>query len=390
MTIYGITSAGFNRKPESVIVEGFETRARAKLAADLDVSSESIIGQYNGIIGSEVGILWELLEIAIRSNDPEQAEGDLLEQVAKLSGTERRSASYSLVTLSCGLNSGTVLTPEVAYAAVAGDPARLWTPIDAFTAPFAGTHAVQFVAVVPGPQSGPAGTITVIHSPVGGWNAVTNPADAVLGRIIDSDATLRLRREQQLANSGSASTRALAAALLDLDGVESVKIFENLTNITDINGLPPHSVECMVFDGITPTVLDATIAATILANKAGGVETYGSASASATDDDGQTRTISFSRPTQRPVWIDIRRTTIAGYGGDSALKEHIVSRATATYGLGKSVRVREIDSFAFEVDGVDDVTLFELGFSASPSATANLTIGPREIATFDTARVTVI
>jgi len=40
--------------------------------------------------------------------------------------------------------------------------------------------------------------------------------------------------------------------------------------------------------------------------------------------------------------------------------------------------------------GVLDVPTFYLGFSASPSGTANLTIGTREIATFDVARVVVL
>lgn len=385
---YGITAEGFVRKPESAIVASFEQRQLATIAPDLDVSAESIFGQANGIVAREIGICWELLEILARANDPEQATGDLLEQICKLSGTERRGASYSTVVLSCALDAATLLESGVAYAAVDGDPTSLWTPEVDFTAAGAGSYDVVYRAESPGSIAANAGTITVIHSPVVGWNSVTNALDANVGRGIDTDETLRLRREEQIANAGSSTARAIRANLDDIDGIDSARVFENYTNVVNADGLPPHSIEVLLYEQDDPVANDV-IAQTVFDSKAAGIRTHGTESGTAVDANSVEHVVRFSRPEALPVYVVIEVATVDGYVGDSAVADRIVAQGRATYLLGDPVKYRQLDSVVFGLGGVDDVTVFALGFSPAPTGTTNLVVGPRQIATFDTSRVTV-
>lgn len=386
---YGVTPEGFARKPESEIVTSLEQRQRADIAPDLDVSAESVIGQLNGIFARQLGICWEQLEVLARANDPDQAEGDLLEQVCKLTGTERRGAAYSLVTLSCDLDAGATLSPDVAYAAINGDPTRLWTPVSAYTAPITGVLPVRFRAVNPGPIAGPSGTITVIHAPVPGWNSVTNPLDAIPGRVVDQDSVLRLRREQQIARAGSATTKAIIARLFDVAAVEDVKVFENLSAQTDEQGIPGLAIEVVVFDGLVPAGIDADIAQAILESRPAGKRTHGSVAVTVADADGTERVVRFSRAAQRSIYITLTVATGPGYS-ESALKEHMVSRSRATYGLGSTVRIRELDSFAFDLPGIVDVLDCRIGTSPTPTGTSSIPLSGRQIPTFDTSRITIV
>jgi len=187
---------------------------------------------------------------------------------------------------------------------------------------------------------------------------------------------------------GSNTTRAIQAAILDIEGVQRCRVFENDTDETNQDGLPPHSFEVLVFDASSP-VPDVTIAQAILDEKAAGIRTFGSVTADAIDENGEARPVSFSRPTEREVWIETELAVVDGFESDEAAAAHIVARARELYGLGDSVRRRQLDSVAFELAGVDDVTAFTLGFAPAPVGTTSLAIGPREIATFDTSRTTV-
>lgn len=389
MTEFGVTSTGFNRKTTQDILTSIQTRQLSTISDKLDLSAVTPMGQNNGIIADELAQAWETLEICYHGFDPDAAEDFLLTSLGKLTGTPRRAASYSLVTLSCTLDSGTVLTSGVQFAAVDGNPGSLWTPNEDYTASSTGAQDVVFRANTTGPVSANAGTITVVHTSHTGWTAVTNAEDATPGRVADSDPTLRQRRESQLAAAGSSTVDAIEADVGALDGVVSVRCFENITDTTDADGIPAKAIEVLVFDGETPAVADNVIAQAIWDSKPAGIRTYGDESGTATDAKGESQTVYFNRPTSVPIYIDITVETGAGYVGDTAVKEQIVAQGAAFYGVGDDVKARQLDSVVFGLTGVEDVTVFELDTTASPSATANIAIASREIASFDTSRITV-
>lgn len=255
---------------------------------------------------------------------------------------------------------------------------------------------MRFVAEVAGPLFVSAGQLSVIASPVSGFNSITNPNDAIAGKGVEGDADLRIRSEDELSAIGGSTPDAIRADLLDLEGVQSVSIFENRTDHALENGQPPHSFEVVVYDGTDSGtgVDDETIAKAIYASGAAGIETFGDESFVVTKADGDTETIRFSRPSVVPVYVRVtvivRSLTWDPVAGPAAIKAAVVAYGDANRSPGDDVVTTRFFGPTYGVAGVDDATSIELRRAAGSFSPSSLAIGPRELATFDTSRVTVV
>ncbi len=391
---FGVTPTGFSRKSTQEILSDIEARQLANISASLDLSTATPWGQNNGIFSDELGAAWEVLEVCYHAFDPDQAEDFLLTSISKLSGTERRAASFSGVTLSVDLEAGVTLLSGTHFAAVDGDSTSLWTPVEDFASGLtADTYDVLFRAEEAGEVRANAGTITVIQTSVAGWNSVTNAEDAEPGHGVDDDATLQARREAQLAATGSATVLAIRSDVLEVDGVVSCTVTENDSDEWE-GEIPPHFVHALVFDGELAEVDNDLIAQAIFTSKAAGIGTTGSTSGLATDDDGITQTVYFSRPTLVPIYVAstvVAGLTFADLGGVTGLKEYLVDELKAVHGVGQDVQYRLADSLALYFGGlrvgVLGVTAFTIGLSAGPTGTTDIAIASDELATFDTSRI---
>lgn len=385
----GPTATGFEAKTTREIIDDIAARQRATIDPALDLGSETPDGQNNGIFADQLAQAWEALEILYHGFDPDGAGGDLLLNLAKLTGTPRRAAAPSTVTLACDLNSGTQLLADEHFAAIDGNEDVLWTPVEDFTAPSTGSHDVEFESVDLGEVAGPSGTITVIKTPVTGWNSVTNASDATLGRPVDTDATLRTRREQSLTASGSGTPGAVAADVLAVDNVETAQGYENDANTTDSEGRPPGSIEILLWDnGLAD---DDDIAQAIWDSKSGGIKSFSASgdSGTAIDQTGTARTVEFTRVAQKEIHLEIDVETGAGFPGESAMEAAVATAADDAHDQGDDVAQSKIIALSHDVEGVASVSAVRLGFSPSPTGTDDLTIALREIARFDSSRITV-
>jgi uncharacterized phage protein gp47/JayE len=391
---WGVTDAGFVRPTVRDLIAAFEADELADMSADLDVSSDQPIGQLNGIYGNHLAYAWENLELLYNQLDPDAAEGRLLEMLAKLTGTFRRGSTPSEVMQTCNLDAGTTLIAGTHFAAIENKPDIRWTPVSDFTAPSTGFHQVAFQCELLGPTEGLAGTINVIATPLVGWNSVVNPNDAELGKEIDDDPALRARRERELATMGSATVRAITANLAQafVDKLQNLTVFENDDDIVDANGLPPHSVEALIFDGEVPSIANNDIAQVIYDSKASGIKAYGQTTGLAralVNGVEALKPVGFSRATQLPVYVTIDLVRGAGYIGDDAVAVAVAKAANARFGPGKAVVEAILMGFVTALGGVEDVPLVRLGLAPSPAGTANIPVTIREIARFDTSRIVV-
>lgn len=393
-TVYGVTPEGFRRKTQAEIIAEFETDQHADISASLDVSTESIVGQNNAIYGRALGIAWEILEILYHSNDPEASEGRLLEMVCKLTGTFREGDTYTTVTLACHLDDGTDLVSGTHFAALEDQPDVRFTPVEDFTADD-GTRSydVVFRCEQGGPIAAPAGEINVIATPLVGWNSVVNPNDADEGDRVESDTKLREKREQALAIVGSATVRAMTADLTKAftGKLDNLIILENETDETDANGLPPHSVEVLFYDGLTPKIDNADMAQAILDAKAGGIQSFGSTTASAqalVNGEESTLDVGFTRAAKVEIYIEFDLEVSAKtYVGDAAVATYVAAECNKRFGPTKTVIASVVQSLPLQLAGVVDVIDVRIGVSPSPSGGANVPIDLRQIARFDSTRV---
>lgn len=244
---------------------------------------------------------------------------------------------------------------------------------------------VDCTATVDGAVQAPFGTLTVIDTPVSGFTAVKNISDAIVGRLTETDLEYRKRRSETLQIAGSSTVEAIRSRLLNLDGVSSVIIFENITSIIDSKGRPPKSFEAVVSGGLDQDIIDELWLA-----KPAGIESYGSVSGSVTDSQGQAHALKFSRPTLIPIFIDIVITRDLNYPVDG---DNLVKNASINYinglGIGTDIIVypRLIGAFG-SIPGILNMVI-KIGLSASPTLDNNIIINANEFSFTDATKVVV-
>lgn len=381
----GVSSTGLTIKILDEILGEITEDMLSIVDAELDLSSDQPAGQMDAIQAKKLAELWELSQTAYNAFNPGAAAGSLLDNLCLLSGTTRRLATKGRVTLTCDLALGTTLVAGTAIANVAGDPANQWTPAANYTAVATGSFPVVFESTQYGPIVANPGTITSITTAVSGWTAVVNGLAADPGTARETDAALRLRRQQELSAPGASTVDALQADLARVDGVIQATVFENDTDVTDLDGLPPHSFEAVIWDGASPAAANVDIAQVIWKSKPAGIATYGSITQNATDSVGNPRPVKFSRATQKNLEQAISIQVLPGWLGAqqvTALQQALIAFGQALP-MGRDVILQQLRAVVMAQPFVWDITSYTIGNNGGTLFAANKVIAAREKPVFN-------
>lgn len=448
---YGLLPTGFAPKTLINIKTELEAAFKGAFGNSIDLSATSVFSQLIGIMAERFAELWDVGQAVYNATDPDSAEGEALVAVCALTGTIPRSATSSTVTIIATGTVGTVLLAgRQASVAVVGTKfqtladatiaaATAWATSTVYAAgDIRKANGNIYVCTDPGTSAGsglgPAGTgtaitdntvewryvgagagyvqvsaesvetgektaaafdLTVIETPVAGWNGVNNLSDAIKGQAVETDTELRVRREDELLGASRSTLDAVRIRVLeDLPNVISVTVFENSSDVTDGDGMPPHSVEVMVHSpGDLTGDDDDAITALVWQNVAAGISFYGNQTKTYTDVDNgnQTYTVKWSRPSLQNVYIIaniIKDPLLYPANGDDQLVDAILAVGNA-YACGKNVVSSQMKAACFRVAGVLDVTSCYIGLSPSPASETTVSISLRQLAVFDTLRITV-
>jgi uncharacterized phage protein gp47/JayE len=303
---------------------------------------------------------------------PVTASGRALSNNVKINGIARKGASYSSVDV--------VLTGEVGTLIASGslrdENGQLWDLPTNITIPVSGSITVTAVCQAAGAVPVRAGALNQIATPTRGWYSATNPLAATPGEAVESDAELRQRQSRSTALASRTTADGLDGALLNIDGVSRVRIYENDSDISDDNGLPPHSISCIVDGG------DATqIAETLSARKDQGTSTWGTTQVTVTGRYGEQKNIRFSRPVSVPIYVHIELAALPGYSSQTAqaIKEQVVTYINGL-GIGESLLLSRLYSPANlgVMSGGDsryyDIRALEIGKNPQELASASIEI----------------
>ena len=212
---------------------------------------------------------------------------------------------------------------------------------------------------------------------------------------------LRVTREAELSQAGVADPDAIRAALLQITGVTSATVFVNNTDVetgtlAQNNVMPPHSVEALVLGGTDQLIFDV-----LFGSVAGGIAFVGSTVGTSTDSQGVAQPVKFSRPTAINIYVDITYVKDpATYPADGDAQ---VKAAISAYGqkqvTGKDAVASSVAASIFPVYvngikvagvvGVLDVTQTFIGTAPAPASSVTINCSDRQLAVFDTSRVTV-
>jgi uncharacterized phage protein gp47/JayE len=402
VTDYGITPEGFSLKTLDVIEEEIDTALRATFGAQINTSAQSVFGQFKGIFAEREALLWELLADIYNAQYPDTAEDVSLDLTVALTGHVRLAAKASRIedVVLSGTSGTQVPAGTIFY--VDGNPDAQFETEENVTIGAGGTVQVDCIALETGPLEVAPGTLTRIQTPISGLDSVTNPAAASAGRDLETDAELRIRRNENLQISEAGPVDAIRSAILSLNedtdqvAIEHVIVFENYTLTTDSRGLPGKSFEVVVYQAEGSTDRDQEIAETIyLKAKPAGIQTYGDIAVEVTDSQGFSHTCYFTRPTQVPIYLELDLTVTDDYpsAGDDYIKEKIVAWGNAL-GPGADVIVYPaLMAQLADIDGILDVAV-RIGTAAGPTGDDNVPIDDGtsadvEMSQWDAVHITV-
>lgn len=444
---YGLTDTGFVPMTVDVIRAQVEGNLRDEFFASLPLGDKTILGILIGIIAEREGLGWENDQKIYNAMNPDGANGALLQVLCLLSGTIKQPPTFSVVVETlCGddatfVGSGTTITADstgtpwettddcvlVAFDAWAestaytvGDRVVNSTSdnLDCYQCTVAGVSGSgdgptgedptadvidgsvtwRYIgqggagidqvmrATVTGPVFSAAFDIKDISTPVGGLNTAINLADAIIGSDAQSDQSLRLSREADLARAGTGTPPALYQAIIDIDGVISATVFYNPTDATDGNGVTPHACRVLVYDGADQDIWNA-----LWNNVPIGIGMLGAQVGTVVDSQGITQTLRFDRPTLVPVFVILdvlADETVFPSDGATQIKNAIAAFAQGA-NTGKDAVSRQIGSQAFQVNGVDDFPHCYIGTAPGPSSEDTIDIDLESLFTIDTANITI-
>lgn len=380
-----------------------EIAADQRFAIDplLNTDPDSPIGQINGPFASQLREVWEVVNIAFHGMDPGAAEGALLDYLSAITGTKREAPKTSKFRgsrkLKVNLSANKTVPVGTAFH-VDGDSTIQFVTTEEVNSTVAGDYFVAAESSKTGPVRCNAHTLTVITNPVVGLNSVDNPYDAEIGADIELDPGLRVRRESELRATGSSNPDAIRADILSIsiEGDQPVLACTVLSNDSDLfaNGLPPHSLEAVVFDGLSQAVPNDTIAQTLFDSKAGGIQAVGNTSGVAVDDLGGKHTVKFSRPAVKEIAFQITLSPdLDTYAGDDAVKAAILDTfAGEMVNSGVRVTCSRYVGAIMALAGVTDVSGVQVTINgqAFPAPFTNLQLGDREIGNSQSSWISIV
>ncbi|WP_297848765.1 baseplate J/gp47 family protein [uncultured Desulfovibrio sp.] len=251
--------------------EDWKAAFRREGLPELNTEPETPAGQ---LIDSQTAAIVdkdnEVLFLANQFN-PLTASGIWQDALGKIYFLTRKTAQASEAVCQCNGLAGTVIT-QGARIKSSADGAE-WVCMEAIVIPAGGTAQARFRSQTPGPVAAQANTLTEIVTVTPGWDSVTNPAVATVGRDVESRLEFETRRYNSVAANARGSVAALYGAIANLPDVLDVVVLENVGNDPIVSWgvtIPGHSVWIAVTGGT-----DSEIAETIYRKKDAGCGTAG-------------------------------------------------------------------------------------------------------------------
>lgn len=215
----------------------------------------------------------------------------------------------------------------------------------------------------------PVNTVTTILTPVFGWLSVSNELTAEKGTVYETDAQLRDRFRISKAVRANNTSEALYSQLLELEDVDFVRVYENMSDTTDQIGLPPHSFMAIVRGGT-----GTDVAQVVWNNKPLGIGSFGNTTVVIRDSQNFEREVNFSRAVEVPVYVDVvvKKTdnTFPDNGVEqirTAVVDYINNRDT----FGEDVIYTRLFTPINNVPG-HQVESLTIGTTPSPTGTTNV------------------
>ncbi len=380
-----IDSAGYHYLDFPTFLLWLQGKYKGIYGEDVYLGSDSQDGQFISILAQAFFDTAALGASAYNSFSPSTAQGVGLARNVKINGIKKRVATKSTVDLVIVGVNGTPL-----INAIAVDTLQQQWVIPTTTIPISGTITVTATAAVAGAIAALENTITGIFTPTQGWQTVNNPSAATLGVAVESDAELRIRQTESVANPSLTVFEGTVGAVGNVAGVTKFAGYENPTATTDGNGIPAHSIAIIASGGT-----DADVAAAIQVHKTPGTRTFGTTTVLVDDSKGMPININFYRPTNATIGVQVTITTLTGWTSDyEALIQAAVAAAVLATPIGGSIIITKLYVIAYLLGtpayGTFNIVSIQLKKNAGSFAATDIALLFNEITVCDPSTNVVI
>jgi uncharacterized phage protein gp47/JayE len=316
--------------------------------SDINVASNSPDGQ---LVGIQSQIIIDLLEFLASVNagfNPDTAVGAILDQRVAINNIARQGGTYTVqpidivvsqtVTLQ-GLDANFSSPTATAYT-VQDNLGNQFYLIDTITLTAGAT--LNFRAAKIGAVNVSTGTVQTQGTIVNGVVSVNNSLAAItVGQNQETDAQLRTRRQQSVANATNGYLNGLLGNILAISGVTEAVLYENMTDDVDAFGTPPHSIWLVVLGGAS-----VDIGNMIYGKISAGCNMRGNQSQNIVKPNGDYFVARWDNPTATPLYIDFQiQPTVAGFiFSFSQIRSYMV--ANLSYPIGSYADTSEITAAA--------------------------------------------
>jgi uncharacterized phage protein gp47/JayE len=388
---WGLTEYGFLRPSYYDLLDAFEIKAKELFGSEINLSSRSPLGIFLRIFAWFAGLLWQLAEDVYNSSFIDSATGNSLARLGAFIGIRKLSAQKATGVITIGGDEGGIV--PAGFIVQANNGQLFSTLFDALIEED-GTISVAIQANAAGPDGNvSAGSITTVVTPLSFVTEVINLDATIGGRDRETDQEFRERYLQSVDKPGGSNADSIRAQLMEVEGVISAIVWENDTDEVDADGLPPHSIEAIVYGGTSEY-----IAAAIFKCKAAGIQASGGIIMSLLDASGREKQIGFSRPTAVPVYIRISNlVTNSSFLGNDTIRAAVIAYIGDEDGtisdtglaIGASVYYNKLHDPINDTAGIIDYTL-EVSTDGSTWVKSNIEISARQKAVTSADKVVIV
>ena len=364
-----INSTGYHFADYPAFLTWLQDQYKAIYGADVYLEADSQDGQFIAILAAAFYDTAALGASIFNSFSPSTAQGVGLARNVKINGINKQIADNSTVDLLIVGVAGTVITGGVAQDTLN----QKWN-IPPTTIPGGGSITVTAMAQVVGAVNAQANTVNKIFTPTLGWQTVNNPAQAIAGAPVETDAELRIRQANSTAIPSLTVFEGTVGAVQNVVGVTNARGYENDTGSTDSNGLPAHSISLIVGGGATLDIANA-----IARHKTPGTQTYGNVNQSVYDSHGMPLIIHFYRPIDVAIKVEVTVGVTPEWSADYiALIKQAVADKINSIGIGNNVLITKLYAPAY-LNGTPpgqtyDVVDLQIGKNLDPLSNINIPI----------------
>jgi hypothetical protein len=369
-----INSAGLQTAPYAELLANLTSAFQIAYGADINLDSDSPDGQILNVFLQSMLDLENLVTEVNANFDPDQAFGVILDQRVALNGIQRQGGTYTVTNITLvtdrPLNLAGLEQSIIPVYTVADNAGNQWQLQNSATIGSAGTYVYSFQGANPGAALTTPNTITTPVTIVLGVTSINNPTTyTTLGENEETCAILKVRRRKSVSLSSQGYLAGQLAALENINGVTSAFVYENVTSATDGDGVPGHSIWCILQGGAA-----VDIATAIYNKRNAGCGMFGGQAYVVMQADGSPFIINWDYVTPENLFTHFTVTSLDGVNAPAIAQIIVGLVIDFTPGVNTQVNINDLATI---VQSIDPNTLVTgAGFSTSSGGTYTPTLNP--------------